>query len=198
MTSATSRVTSQNQISIPAEVRRRFRITPGTELVWEERDGVLVVRPKRFTLDDLRALCAGRSVVRFGPSMAAVDTNVLVRLLMEDDEEQARAARAFQRAHGPLFVSHVVLAELAWVLSSAYDFPRERVGAVVEMLVDTDGITLEEPNVVRAALEASRASRADFPDCLILAVAQSAAAVPLATFDKKLARVTGARRIGPR
>jgi AbrB family looped-hinge helix DNA binding protein len=58
MGSATSRVTTQNQISIPAEVRRRFRIAPGTELVWEERDGVLFVRPKRFTLDDVRALCA--------------------------------------------------------------------------------------------------------------------------------------------
>ena len=57
-----SRVTTQNQISIPAEVRRRFRIAPGTELVWEERDGVLFVRPKRFTLEDLRALCAERPV----------------------------------------------------------------------------------------------------------------------------------------
>jgi AbrB family looped-hinge helix DNA binding protein len=64
MGSATSRVTTQNQISIPAEVRRRFRIAPGTELIWEERDGVLSVRPKRFTLDDVRALCAGRPVRR--------------------------------------------------------------------------------------------------------------------------------------
>jgi AbrB family looped-hinge helix DNA binding protein len=64
MSSATSRVTSQNQISIPAEVRKRFRIVPGTELVWEERDGLLLVRPKRFTLDDLRALCARPPVRR--------------------------------------------------------------------------------------------------------------------------------------
>jgi AbrB family looped-hinge helix DNA binding protein len=60
--SAVSRVTSQNQISIPAAIRRRFRIGAGTELIWEERDGVLVVRPKRYTLDDLRALCAERPV----------------------------------------------------------------------------------------------------------------------------------------
>ena len=64
MPSATSRVTAQNQISIPALVRRRFRIVPGTELVWEERDGMLIVRLKRFTLDDVRALCADRPVVR--------------------------------------------------------------------------------------------------------------------------------------
>jgi AbrB family looped-hinge helix DNA binding protein len=58
MSSAPSKVTSQNQISIPAEVRRRFGIVPGTELVWEERDGALVVRPKRLSLDDLRSFCA--------------------------------------------------------------------------------------------------------------------------------------------
>lgn len=64
VTPSVSRVTVQNQISIPAEVRRRFHIVPGTELVWEERDGALVVRPKKFTLDDLRAFCADRPVKR--------------------------------------------------------------------------------------------------------------------------------------
>jgi AbrB family looped-hinge helix DNA binding protein len=64
MTAAVSRVTAQNQISIPAAVRRRFHITPGTELIWEERDGELIVRPKKYTLEDLRALCADRPVKR--------------------------------------------------------------------------------------------------------------------------------------
>jgi predicted nucleic-acid-binding protein len=130
--------------------------------------------------------------------MAAADTNVLLRLLLDDDAEQARAARAFQRTHAPLFVSHVVLAELTWVLASAYGFSRERLRAVVETLVDTDGITLQEPNVVRAALGGFRASRADFSDCLILAIAQSVSALPLATFDRKLGRLAGTRRIGAR
>jgi AbrB family looped-hinge helix DNA binding protein len=56
MEPATSRVTNQNQISIPAQVRRRFGIQPGTELVWEEKDGELYVRPKRSTLEDVQAL----------------------------------------------------------------------------------------------------------------------------------------------
>ncbi len=58
MKTSTSRVTSQNQISVPARVRQRFGIAPGTELVWEERNGELVVRTKRWTLDDVRAYCA--------------------------------------------------------------------------------------------------------------------------------------------
>ncbi len=57
MSLATSRVTVQNQISIPAQVRRRFRIAPGTELVWEDRDGELVIRPKKYSLEDLQAFC---------------------------------------------------------------------------------------------------------------------------------------------
>jgi len=43
-------------------MRRRFGIVPGTELVWEEKGGVLVVRPKRYSLDELRAVCAARPV----------------------------------------------------------------------------------------------------------------------------------------
>jgi predicted nucleic-acid-binding protein len=128
--------------------------------------------------------------------MAAADTNVLLRLLLDDDEEQGRAARAFLRVNAPLFISHVVLAETAWVLTSAYRFKRPELGKLVEMLLDTEGIAIERPAVVHHALDHYRASHADFPDCLILATTQSAAAVPLATFDKNLSKLPGARRIG--
>jgi AbrB family looped-hinge helix DNA binding protein len=56
MKQATSRVTAQNQISIPASVRERFGIHPGTELIWVEREGEIVVRPKRYKLEDIQAL----------------------------------------------------------------------------------------------------------------------------------------------
>jgi predicted nucleic-acid-binding protein len=128
--------------------------------------------------------------------MPAVDTNVLLRLLLDDDEEQASAARSLQRSHAPLFVSHVVLAETAWVLTSAYGFSRERLGKLVQMLLDADGISLQEPQLVRVALDAFQSSRADFPDCLILAIAESAGMAPLATFDERLGKLSGTRRLG--
>jgi predicted nucleic-acid-binding protein len=128
--------------------------------------------------------------------MAAADTSVLLRLLLEDDEEQARAARSFARRHAPLFVSHVVLAEVAWVLTSGYGFSRDRLGTLVEMLLDTDGFLLQESGVVQAALANFRSSRAGFSDCLILAIAQVAGGLPLATFDKKLGNLPGARTLG--
>jgi predicted nucleic-acid-binding protein len=130
--------------------------------------------------------------------MAAADTNVLLRLLLDDDVEQARAARSFQRSHAPLFVSHLVLAELAWVLVSGYRFSRERLHTLIEMVLDTDGFSVQDPSVVQAALVHHGASMADFPDCLILAIAQSASAVPLASFDRKLGKLPGVRRLGPK
>jgi AbrB family looped-hinge helix DNA binding protein len=55
MATATSRVTRQHQISVPAQVRKRFGIRPGTVLEWHETGGQLVVRPRSVTLDDARA-----------------------------------------------------------------------------------------------------------------------------------------------
>jgi predicted nucleic-acid-binding protein len=130
--------------------------------------------------------------------MGAADTNVLLRLVLEDDEQQARAARSFLRTNAPLFVSHVVLAELSWVLASGYEFSRDQVRAVIEMLLETDGIEVQERSVVQAALAYHRASHADLPDCLVLAIAARAGATPLGTFDKKLGKLPGARRLGPR
>lgn len=130
--------------------------------------------------------------------MVAVDTNVLVRLLLGDDERQAAAARALQRSHAPLYVSHVVLAELACVLTSAYRFRRDKLAGLFDMLLEADGLVLQEPSIVRAALAAFRESKAAFSDCLILALAENAGAAPLATFDDKLAKLSGTRRLGPK
>jgi bifunctional DNA-binding transcriptional regulator/antitoxin component of YhaV-PrlF toxin-antitoxin module len=54
MASATSRVTAQNQTSVPADIRRRFSIRAGTVLEWRDVNGALVVRPRQVTLDDVR------------------------------------------------------------------------------------------------------------------------------------------------
>ena len=60
--------------------------------------------------------------------MASVDTNVLVRLLIEDDEDQARQAAAFLRTSGRVFISQIVLVEATWVLASVYGLTREQIG----------------------------------------------------------------------
>lgn len=127
--------------------------------------------------------------------MRAVDTNVVVRLLTRDDERQAKAAEAYI-AHDGGWVSHLVLVEVAWVLASVYALTPSEVAKAVELLLSTDGLVVEAPDVVNAALTLFRKGRGrDFADCMILEVARQARHLPLGTFDRSLARAEGAEAI---
>lgn len=121
--------------------------------------------------------------------MIALDTNVLVRLLVRDDEAQALQARNAFDTHAEedgLFVSDIVLAELCWVLSRSYGFPREDIAVAVRALLDNASIVLESPAVARQALKLFESGSADFPDCLIVAKAQSVGCQYTLSFDKRL------------
>ncbi len=126
--------------------------------------------------------------------MRAVDTNVLVRLLVQDDPRHFETARAF--ASGGAWVSHVVLAETMWVLSRLYRMDAEGIAQSVELLLSQGDVGLEDPSTVTAALLAFRARpRLGFNDCLILEIARKAGHLPLGTFDRELAKLEGAERV---
>lgn len=126
--------------------------------------------------------------------MRAVDTNVLVRLLVQDDPRQFEIARAF--VSGGAWVSHVVLAEAMWVLSRLYRMDAEAIAQSVELLLSQANVGLEDPSTVTAALLAFRARpRLGFNDCLILEIARKAGHLPLGTFDRELGKLDGAERI---
>ena len=94
--------------------------------------------------------------------MRALDTNVLVWLIVRDDPHQVARAEAFVESGA--WVSLIVLAEAVWVLQSAYELDRERVATVVGMLLDHDRLTLQDEDVVRRAHETFGASaRPDSP-----------------------------------
>jgi predicted nucleic-acid-binding protein len=125
----------------------------------------------------------------------AFDTNVLVRVLVGDDPAQTkRAERAFLRhcKSDGVFVSHVVLAEIAWVLSAAYGMNRAAIHERLARLVRTRGIEVENLELVLAALERFERGKADFADYLIAGTATSLGA-ELLTFDKRLAQEDGIR-----
>lgn len=126
--------------------------------------------------------------------MRSVDTNVLVRLLARDDDKQARAADAFVSRGA--WVSHLVLAEVTWVLTSIYDRSAKELAAAIERLLDHEHLVLQDPEVVTAALTQFQRRRAlGFSDCLIVEIARKAGHLPLGTFDRDLARVEGAERM---
>jgi predicted nucleic-acid-binding protein len=126
--------------------------------------------------------------------MRAIDTNVLVRLVARDDVEQVQAAEDFV-AKGA-WVSHLVLAEMIWVLDSVYDLTRDKITIAVEMLLNHRDLTLQDAEVVAAALDHYRGrSMVDFSDCLALEIARKAGHLPLGTFDRHLSKLDDAERL---
>ncbi len=126
--------------------------------------------------------------------MRAVDTNVLVRLLTRDEPRQVAAAEAY--VAGGAWVSHLVLVEAMWVLVAVYGRGADDIALVVEMLLNHQHLTVQDGDVVAAALERFRGRPAlGFSDCLILEVARKAGHLPLGTFDRSLARLPGAERL---
>ena len=123
--------------------------------------------------------------------MRAVDTNVLVRLLVRDDPKQVERAEAYV-ARGA-WVPLLVLAEAVWVLDSVYGLNRKRIGTVVEMLIEHEHLTLQDEDVVRKAHSIFERERSvGFSDCLVVEAARKAGHVPVGTFDRRMARVDGA------
>ncbi len=123
--------------------------------------------------------------------MIALDTNVLVRLLVKDDAAQLALAQSYLREHctpdDPAFVNRVVLAEFVWVLESYYTYARERVAQAIDGILATALLTVEDAQSVRASLARYR-NGADFADALIATTNLHAGASTTLTFDKQAAR----------
>lgn len=127
--------------------------------------------------------------------MAAIDTNVLVRLVTRDDESQYKKAQAFVDKHQPVLVTQLSVLEMVWVLMSRYNLNKERTCQVVQALLDTKELNIQAPAILEAALETWRESKADFADCFILQTVMDASETPLGTFDATLARLEGCKQL---
>jgi len=125
--------------------------------------------------------------------MIGLDTNVLVRFLMEDDAEQFGTATAWIRKADErkekFFLSHVVLSELVWVLAGSYRLPKTQILDIVESLISAKQIELEEYETVRHALHDYALSGCGFADCLIRRKAMAQGCSDFKTFDAKLSKV---------
>ena len=126
--------------------------------------------------------------------MRAVDTNVLVRLITRDDPRQVVSADHFV-AKGA-WVSHLALAETSWVLASVYNRSAAEIATAVELLLNHRELTLQDPDVVAAALAVFKDRPAvGFSDCLLLEIARKAGQLPLGTFDRDLGELDGAQKL---
>ena len=134
--------------------------------------------------------------------MTALDTNILVRFLTQDDLVQAEAVKAIvenaQNAGERLFVSLVVLCELCWVLSYSYDRSKDDLLAALDSLLLSPVFEIEHLSLVTTAVRQYRSGRAGFADYLIGEVAFAAGCVEVVTFDRKLKGSPGYRVLRPR
>jgi predicted nucleic-acid-binding protein len=123
-----------------------------------------------------------------------LDTNVLVRYIMQDDARQSVLATRLVESlsvESPGFVPLVSVVELAWVLSSAYALDRGQVVQAFETLLRTKEIAVERAEIVWKALRVFQSANADFADCLIERSAAVAGCDRTMTFDRSAAKGCG-------
>ena len=129
--------------------------------------------------------------------MVAIDTNVLVRILVNDDTDQAARARRWMARHQEegILVDHIVLVELVWVLRARYRVERTAIVRALEALLDGASLVIPDEMLVREAVTRYAAGRGDFADHLIRARAESRGASPLATLDEELFGLRGFTKV---
>lgn len=116
--------------------------------------------------------------------MLAVDTNVVVRLLVNDDERQGAKARALFES-GDVWIGATVLLEVAWVLESVYGLDAVEAAESLDRLLGLPNVRVENPSAIAMALAAAKQG-VDLADALHLCRAPED--VEFATFDRALAK----------
>jgi len=127
--------------------------------------------------------------------MLGVDTNVLVRFLVRDDEVQFEKARKLIKrevaAGRRVFVSQLVLLETEWVLRSQYNLPKNLIIETISHLLDATDVRFEDEPTIEEALFMWKDATADFADCLIGAKNRRLGCRATATFDTKASKLPG-------
>jgi predicted nucleic-acid-binding protein len=126
--------------------------------------------------------------------MIGLDTNVLVRHIMQDDLNQAALASTLisqLTEQNPGFVTVVTLIELSWVLQSCFDLSRAQLADVLDKIVRASNFKVEQAQVVAAAIKLYNFGNSDFADCLIARISQNAGCQKIMTFDRNAAKTAG-------
>ncbi|MCO4089993.1 MAG: type II toxin-antitoxin system VapC family toxin [Limnohabitans sp.] len=128
---------------------------------------------------------------------ASLDTNILVRYIVKDDDRQSMVvAKVFEhhiRKSESLWVPVTVMLELEWVLRSRYKFSKTDVIRTMSGLLNTFELEFESEGAIEQALSSYEDGIADFAECLHLALARKGNALPFLTLDEKASKASGAR-----
>ena len=137
-------------------------------------------------------MASSKALLQNGGQMIAIDTNILVRIVTNDDPVQAQRAANILQNHA-IFISKTVLLELEWVLRFSYSLERTIILATLQKILATDSFTIEQSSVIEQSLQWYEKGM-DFADALHLAC--SLHADKFVSFDKKLIKKASELNIG--
>lgn len=131
--------------------------------------------------------------------MPGLDTNVLVRWLVGDDDRQTlRAQKLFEAvrpSQASLFVPVTVMLELEWVLRSRYQFDKATVLGAFNALLETQELEFQDEAALERAMHLYRSGLAEFADCVHAGICAAAGRAPMWTFDERAARLPGVEQL---
>ena len=129
--------------------------------------------------------------------MIAIDTNVLVRLFINDDAEQAQKAQSLFDDHADedesLWIADIVLIELVWALDRSYGRSREEICNALRALTGNATVCVESPESIGPAIALYAKGPAGFADCLLAIKARQAGCDALRSFDRKMRGLPGVK-----
>ncbi len=120
--------------------------------------------------------------------MTGIDSNVLIRFIVRDDEDQFLKAQELlvqgSSSANPCYVCDIAIAEMIWVLTRRYRIPAATLIDFIKDLVAANNIVIESSEQLRRALDAWKSSGADLADCFIGELNKKAGCTKTVTFDK--------------
>ena len=131
--------------------------------------------------------------------MIALDTNVLVRFLAQDDDAQFEVAAGLIKgctSDAPGYVCREVMIELVWVLERSYKYSRKEIAEALLSIVTASQFSVENAQDIASVVNLYRKEGYDFADLMIRQAAQRTENRILKTFDQKLARLDGVELLG--
>lgn len=131
--------------------------------------------------------------------MIGLDTNVLIRLLIGDDDLQTQAAQrlllSLDDTPGSVFIHDIVLVETCWVLQRHYQVDKAELLKMLDGILSIPAFSFMDRPILLDAIHAFRHESAGFADCLIIARHRQAGCSHTVTFDKRMARQAGVQLI---
>ena len=124
--------------------------------------------------------------------MIGLDTNLLVRYIVQDDPKQSKKAERIIEFNcsneNPGWISMIVLCEFVWVIQGAYDYPKDVVISILYKILSTTELQIENVSIIREALKMFEKENLDFADAIIGCFNNSFECSTTYTFDKKASK----------